>query len=114
MLLVSCYRISITDLLKDGNANQLHVVKATGRKELALDGEGISVFLLAPEGGHAMLPVLNDYAVHGHMEEPAKHEGEEFVFVLEGTIELTIEGEPSGSRRGRQRLLPGRRPARLS
>lgn len=94
MLLVGCYRISITDLLEDGNVNPLHVVKAAGRKELALDSEGISVFMLAPEGGHAMMPVLNEYAVHGHMEDPAKHEGEEFIFVLDGSIELTIEGEP--------------------
>jgi transcriptional regulator with XRE-family HTH domain len=94
MLLVRCYRISVTELLEEGRENPLHVVKARNRRELALESERISVFLLASDGEHAMMPVLNEYAVSGHMDEAVAHEGEEFVFVLEGTVELQIEGEP--------------------
>lgn len=94
MLLVRCYHISLTDLVEDGRPNPLHVVKAKNRRELNLDSERISVFLLASDGEHTMMPVLNEYEVSGHMDEPVAHEGEEFVFVLEGTIELEIKGEP--------------------
>src|SRR5882757_1712630 len=82
MRLVNCYKISITDLVDDGRPHTLHVVRSDARKTLALDAEGISIFMLASEREHMLMPVLLEYAVGGKMDDPAEHEGEEFVFVL--------------------------------
>ena len=41
------------------------------------------------------MPVVNVYAEGGGMAEPARHDGEEFVLVLDGRIELTVgDGAP--------------------
>jgi transcriptional regulator with XRE-family HTH domain len=93
MRLVHCYRISITDLVDQRREAPVHVVKAKDRQSLRLNDEGISIYMLAPEGAHAMMPVLNEYAVSGEMADAAAHVGEEFIFVLDGTLELRIEGE---------------------
>ena len=37
-----------------------------------------------------MMPVVNVYAEGGAMAEPARHDGEEFVLVVDGTVELTV------------------------
>jgi transcriptional regulator with XRE-family HTH domain len=93
MRLVHCYRISITDLVDHRREAPVHVVKAADRQTLRLNEEGIAIYMLAPEGAHAMMPVLNEYAVAGRMADAASHEGEEFIYVLDGVLELQIEGE---------------------
>lgn len=93
MRLVHCYRISISDLVEHDSGASIHVVTPKNRDALVMGGEGITISVLAPDGKHMMLPVLNEYDVAGHMEEAASHEGEEFIFVLDGAIELQVEGE---------------------
>jgi transcriptional regulator with XRE-family HTH domain len=93
MRLVSCYGVSISDLVEDETPGLLHVVRGAERKALRLAGEHIAVYALAPHGEHAMMPVLNEYAVGGGMSDPATHAGEEFIYVLEGSLELSMESE---------------------
>jgi transcriptional regulator with XRE-family HTH domain len=93
MRLVHCYQISISDLVEQRRGASVHVVNAADRKAIAFGSEGISISMLAPDGMHMMMPVLNEYAVGGQMADTASHEGEEFIYVLDGIIELRIEGE---------------------
>ena len=51
--------------------------------------------MLTPDGQHSMMPVINVYGEGGGMAEAAQHDGEEFIHVLAGAIELSIgRGEP--------------------
>ena len=51
--------------------------------------------MLTTDGAHRMMPVVNVYAEGGAMAEPARHDGEEFVLVVDGTVELTVgDGDP--------------------
>lgn len=101
MRLVAWYGVSIADLLQEPASSTVRVVRADQRRSLELSDEQIEILMLTPDGRHAMMPVLNVYAEGGGMADPARHDGEEFVFVLEGAIELTIgAGEPHVLREG--------------
>ena len=95
MRLVRWFGVSVADLVQEPDHAVVHVVRRDGRRSLRLDDEGIAIEVLTAEGGHRMMPVVNVYAEGGAMAEPARHEGEEFVLVLEGRIELTVgDGAP--------------------
>ncbi len=92
MRLVTWYGVSIADLIQEPDRSVARVVRSGERRSLVLADERITIDMLTPDGQHAMMPVLNVYEAGGGMTEPAQHDGEEFVHVLEGTIELTIGG----------------------
>lgn len=95
MRLVQWYGVSIADLLQEPDRSLVRVVRADQRRALELSDERIKILMLTPDGQHAMMPVINVYSEGGAMAEPAQHDGEEFVHVLNGTIELTIgSGDP--------------------
>jgi quercetin dioxygenase-like cupin family protein len=95
MRLVRWFGVSIADLVQEPDPAAVHVVRRDGRRSLRLDDEGIAIEMLTAEGGHRMMPVVNVYAEGGGMAEPARHDGEEFVLVLDGRIELTVgDGAP--------------------
>jgi transcriptional regulator with XRE-family HTH domain len=95
MRLVHWYGISVVDLLPEPGSPPVRVVPAGERRALELSDEGITILMLAPAGQNAMMPVLNVYRETGGMAEAARHDGEEFVHVLEGVIALTIgDAEP--------------------
>jgi transcriptional regulator with XRE-family HTH domain len=95
MRLVHWYGVSIADLLQEPDRSPVRVVRAGERHSVELAEERIRIVMLVPDGQHAMMPVINVYARGGGMSEPTQHEGEEFVHVLHGTVELTVgEGPP--------------------
>lgn len=95
MRLVNWYGVSVADLLQDADTSPVRVVRANEHRSLELSNERIEILMLTPDGHSAMLPVINVYAEGGAMADAARHEGEEFVHVLAGTIELTIgDAEP--------------------
>jgi quercetin dioxygenase-like cupin family protein len=65
-------------------------VHADEQRSLELSDEGITIRMLTPTGQNAMMPVINVYRAGGGMAESARHDGEEFVHVLEGTLEFTF------------------------
>jgi transcriptional regulator with XRE-family HTH domain len=70
------------------------LVRAAQRRQLRYDGLGMTDHLLSPslEGRlELLLSTLEPGATSG--EEPYSHEGEEAGLVLEGTLELWIDGE---------------------
>lgn len=91
--LVRFYGISVTDLLPDGDQPpDPVVVRREHRRHVYSQGEGIDVFMLAPDANRAMMPVIEEYDPGGRMVEYSSHDGEEFLLVLDGTIELLMEG----------------------
>ncbi len=90
MRLVHWFGVSIADLVQEPDPAAVQVVRSDQRRSLRLPDEGISIEMLTTDGAHRMLPVVNVYAAGGAMAEPARHEGEEFVIVLEGRVELTV------------------------
>lgn len=95
MRLVRWFGVSIADLVQEPDPAAVHVVRSGERRSLRLVDEGIAIEMLTSEGGHQMLPVVNVYSQGGAMAEPARHEGEEFVLVVDGKVELTVgDGDP--------------------
>lgn len=102
--LVNFYGISVTDIMPDPepHENQI-VVRQEDRTRVSSTGEGMDVFLLAPDTNHGrkMMPVIEEFEPGGGMQEYSSHSGEEFLMVLEGEIEVSLEGrEPFVLREG--------------
>jgi mannose-6-phosphate isomerase-like protein (cupin superfamily) len=77
------------------------VVRREELKRVESPSEGIDVFLLAPDARGTMLPLIAEFHRGGRLAEWAEHEGEEYVYVLEGEILLELEGrEPVVLRAG--------------
>lgn len=90
--LLNFYKVGISDLLSDSGSRDEIVVRKEDTLDLYSSSEGIAMFLLAPDGRRAMMPILCEFDPEGHSAEFSKHEGEEFVHVLKGSIELQVEG----------------------
>ena len=73
----------------------------TARRSLTRDGNSIQVstpnydyeYLCADLREKRMVPILTRIRAHDIAEfgEPVRHQGEEFVFVLEGTVEVHLQ-----------------------
>ena len=92
MRLVQWFGVSIADLVQEPDRSQVQVVRAGQRRSVRLADERLSIEMLSPDGNHAMMPVINTYEEGGGMADPTTHDGEEFVHVIEGQIELTVGG----------------------
>lgn len=90
MRLVHWFGVSVADLLQAPDPSSVQVVRADRRRSLRLSDEGISIQILTSDGRHAMMPVINVYDEGGGMVDPARHDGEEFVHVLEGRLALIV------------------------
>ena len=123
--LVDFYRVRLTDVIPEDvpKADQM-VVRKDEQRHLYSREEGLDVYLLGPDAAQAMLPVIAEYEPTGKWAEFVGHEGEVFLHVLEGRIEIEIEGhEPVTLKPGdsayfrseqRQRFRnPGKQKARL-
>lgn len=95
MRLVHWFDVSIADLVQPPSRSSVQVVRANDRRSVRLADERISIQMLSVDGRHAMMPVINTYDEGGGMTDPTTHEGEEFVHVLEGEIELTVDSGDS-------------------
>ncbi|HXF98041.1 MAG TPA: XRE family transcriptional regulator [Gaiellaceae bacterium] len=93
MRLVRWFGISVADLVQEPDTSPVQVVRAGERRSVRLVDEGISIQMLTHDGRHRMMPVINVYERGGGMTDPARHEGEEFVHVLAGRLELVVEDE---------------------
>ena len=90
MRLVHWFGVSVADLVQEPDSAPVQIVRADRRRSLRLADEKISIQMLAPDGHHAMLPVINVYDEGGGMADSTRHDGEEFVHVMEGRVELTV------------------------
>lgn len=91
--LVEFYGISLGDVIPTTTpAHEPDVVRIDERRELRSPAEGIDIYMLAPSMNRAMLPMLLEFAPAAHLKEPGRHPGEEWVYVLEGRLTLTLRG----------------------
>jgi transcriptional regulator with XRE-family HTH domain len=90
--LATFYDVHVSDLLPPGTGRDPVVIRADEQRHIESPSEGIDLYLLGPDSERRMLPMVGVFAPGGRLAEWAEHEGEEYVYVLEGSIRLELEG----------------------
>lgn len=109
--LIDFYGITLGDLLPDGDGEEHLVVRRDARRHVVSPAEGIDCFYLFFEPGRVMMPMLFHIQAGGSTAERARHDGEEFVYVLQGQLRIEVEGlEPLTLTEGDSAYFPGSRP----
>lgn len=110
--LAKFYELNILDFFDQSGARQYHVRPSDRRQLKASDG--VHMELLA-WGNPVMEPHLFHVAPGaGSGEEEYSHEGEEFLFVLSGTLDLVVEGAPYRLQKGDSFYFESTTPHRWS
>ena len=104
------YKTNILDFF-DANGASSRQVRPAERKVLEA-GAGVRMELLA-WGNTVMEPHLFRIAPDAGSGDPYTHEGEEFIYVLRGDLEITVEGESIPPETWRQLLFRKRDAASL-
>lgn len=111
--LVDYYGVHITDLL-DEPKDPVDVegqIRAGSEPHLRSAGEGIDLYLLARDTERRMLPLLSVLAPGAATTDWEGHDGEEFVHVLQGSVEIRLKGrQPVVLRKGDSLYYGGRDP----
>lgn len=103
--------LKLNEVLPDAVSTDSVVLRRGEHRHLYSPAEGIDMFLLAPDTNRAMMPLLGVFGPSGRLAENAAHEGEEFLYVVEGAIELEFEGrEHIVLRRGDSAYYRGEMP----
>jgi quercetin dioxygenase-like cupin family protein len=93
MRLVDFYGVSVTDLVPGaGDGGVISVLRRDDHKAMAFAAEGIKDVFLTRDARRAMLPILAEFAPGAKNVEPNQHDGEEFVYVLEGRLAVHFDG----------------------
>lgn len=90
--LIECYGVSISDLIPHPEPIQPDIVRAGEGTLVRSSSEGIDCRLLTPDMHRAMMPMLLHFAPGAELEEPGHHPGEEWIYVVSGSLKLTVEG----------------------
>ncbi|HEY8370854.1 MAG TPA: cupin domain-containing protein [Thermodesulfobacteriota bacterium] len=102
--LVTAYGVTIHDLFIDSapsaRRREARVIRRKGYVSVPLADRGVRLLLLAPAAERRLEPVLIEIDPGAGLSAPLRHEGEEFVYVIEGEVVLTVG-------RRRHRLGPG-------
>ncbi len=91
------YKINILDLFQPSTSNP-NLVRLADRKTLQA-GPGVRMELLA-WGNTVMEPHLFRIAAHASSGEAYAHQGEEFLHVLRGELDIALDGQPYRLRTG--------------
>lgn len=92
MHLVRFYGVSVVDLLPLESDNDPIVVKRAQQKLIRSPAEGVNIYLLAPDTNRGMMPIIEYFEPGAETREHLSHEGEEFVYVLQGTVVVEVGG----------------------
>jgi XRE family transcriptional regulator, regulator of sulfur utilization len=90
--LADFYKISFSDLLGGVAATDADVVRAHERTLIHSEAEGIDVYLLSAGTRRTMMAMLLEFEPSAELAEYGRHQGEEFVHVVEGSLALEIAG----------------------
>ena len=90
--LAEFYKISFADLLGGADTTDAEIVRTHERQLIHSPAEGIDVYLLTSDTRRTMMPMLLVFEPSAELAEYGRHEGEEFVHVIEGSLVLEIEG----------------------
>jgi transcriptional regulator with XRE-family HTH domain len=114
MALTSCYRVSLPDLLGSSTGSSPHIVRKPDRPSDTSSPEGFDLVLLAP-GQRQMMPAVAIHRPGVNPDDFVTTEGEEFVLVLDGTIELEFANGTSYSlKKGDSAYYSGLDPHRVT
>lgn len=93
--LAQAYGAEIGDLVSDEDAARadLIVVREGDTERVASHSEGIEVRFLTRGTTRLMMPIVERFAPGGKVREWVTHEGEEFIYVLEGRVALWLKGQ---------------------
>jgi transcriptional regulator with XRE-family HTH domain len=90
--LAEFYKISFTDLLGGEDSSDADVVRVHERRLIHSEAEAIDVYLLSADTRRTMMAMLLHFEPGAELAEYGRHQGEEFVHVMEGTLSLEIDG----------------------
>lgn len=92
--LVTAYGVTIHDLFADSatpaGRREARVIRRSGYVSVPLADRGVRLLLLAPAAERRLEPVLIVIDPGAGLGAPLRHEGEEFVYVIEGEVTLTV------------------------
>ena len=109
--LVAFYGVPLADLVPVGNGGDPDVVRKTEQRVLPSPTEGITFLLLTRDTRGAMMPMIVEFAPNAHLAEYGRHTGDEFVHVLQGSLELVLEGsQPRTLKTGDSAYYSAERP----
>lgn len=92
--LLDYYETTLAEIVSERSPSP--VLKPEQRKHLWDNTEGLHAFLLVPDLNRlieAMLMEFEPNSLGSSYCDPVHHEGEEFIMVLEGAIELNLDGD---------------------
>lgn len=90
--LIQHYGVRLADVIAEPESQSADVVRPEDRLHVSSRTEGIDMYLLTPDTRRELMALLVTYQGSGKTAEFTSHPGEEFIFVLDGTIEVTLEG----------------------
>jgi quercetin dioxygenase-like cupin family protein len=90
--LVAFYGLPLADLLPAAPSAEPDIIRKAEQRRLPSSEEGIQFRLLAPDSAGSMMPMVVEFEPRARLAEYGRHTGEEFVHVLQGRLELELEG----------------------
>lgn len=93
MRLVKFYGTSVEELLPQVPSLDASLVRGEERLYVPSPAEGMDVYLLSPDTERTMMPLIVHFAPNAGLAEYASHEGEEFLHVIEGALQVTVDGD---------------------
>lgn len=91
--LLEFFGLSAADVLAWNDAERDRVVRAGEAPFLFSVAKGIDVYLAAPDRRRPFLPMIAVYRPGARMTGYSEHEGDEFVYVLEGSLRIEFRDE---------------------
>lgn len=112
--LIDYYGISIADLVPTPPPADAEIIRPQERRQLHSETEGIDFLLLTPDMQRTMMPMLVEFEPGAGLAEHGRHQGDEFIIVLSGELELELEGsKPRRLRTGDAAYYSAERPHRF-
>jgi len=114
--LLDHYGLDLAEAVPQAAPSGRGVVRRGERPVLFSPAEGIDVSLAAPDQHRAFVPLVVEYRRGSVMENWSEHDGDEFVFVLAGSlvVEFAADTEPLILDEGDSISFRGRKAHRLS
>lgn len=100
MTLVKFYDTSVDELLPEAGPPGASLVRVADRLHVISPAEGMDVYLLSPDTERTMMPIICGFEPDAGLAEYASHEGEEFLHVIEGALEVTVDGRATRLEKG--------------
>lgn len=112
--LLDFYETNLSDILTDGPSPGDQVVRRAERPLVFSPADGIAVFLAARDRHRAFVPLVVEFAAGSAMEDLSFHEGDEFLMVLHGSLQLEFaDADPVTLGRGDSLFVTGGRGHRM-